>query len=122
VSAEPECGARGLSQTDRGFDPAHERGRRGFARQPFADHAAQRLDALPLGGEARGGGKLPLELEPVRRVELAVDIGMNQQARVLFGCAHGLSVPMLAISRPRARANRDITVPIGTLVTSAISR
>jgi hypothetical protein len=29
---------------------------------------------------------------------------------------------MLAISRWRARASRDITVPIGTLVTSAISR
>ena len=30
--------------------------------------------------------------------------------------------PIDAISRPRARASRDITVPIGTSVASAISR
>jgi hypothetical protein len=30
--------------------------------------------------------------------------------------------PIVAISRPRARASRDITVPIGTSVASAISR
>ena len=29
---------------------------------------------------------------------------------------------MIEIMRPRARASRDITVPIGTPVTSAISR
>jgi hypothetical protein len=30
--------------------------------------------------------------------------------------------PIVAISRPRARASRDMTVPIGTSVASAISR
>jgi hypothetical protein len=32
------------------------------------------------------------------------------------------SFPIVAISRRRARASRDITVPIGTSVASAISR
>ena len=34
----------------------------------------------------------------------------------------GFLPPMVAIRLPRARANRDITVPIGTSVASAISR
>ena len=114
--------SHGPRRTDRAFNSAQQRWRHRFARQALADHAAQRLDAVPLGSQFGLGRKSPLQLERVRGVELAVDIGVNEQARVFVCCGHGLSVPMLAISRRRARASRDITVPIGTLVTSAISR
>ena len=90
------------------------------------DGAPQRLDAIPLGRQRGIAGKLPLHFERMGRIELAVDIGVNEQARIRRRNRHdaspGASVPRRAISRLRARASRDITVPIGTPVTSAISR
>ena len=90
-------------------------------------HVAQRFDALALGGERGIGGDLPFECERVGRVELAVDMRVDQQQILVvarrFVCRrHGLSVPIDSIRRRRARASRDITVPIGTSVTCAISR
>ena len=57
-------------------------------------------------------------------IELAVDIGVEQQAVVshLSLLPTGFSAPSVSIRRSRARASRDITVPIGTPVISAISR
>jgi hypothetical protein len=43
---------------------------------------------------------------------------LAQQGAAQSGSSH----PIVAINRPRARASRDITVPIGTSVASAISR
>src|SRR3981081_4322571 len=85
---------------------------------------------------ARGSARQPpLDLQRMRGVELAVEIGVDEQGRVVlcrghdsslaavlgavldaFLCAFlgafaGASFPMLAISRWRARASRDITVP-----------
>ena len=114
-------------QADGGFDPAREARRRCFAWKLLLNDAAQRLDPLALGGHRRLGGKAPLDLERMGGVELAVEIGVDEQGRVVLRRSRhdrsfGSSVPMRAISRRRARASRDITVPIGTLVTSAISR
>ena len=96
------------------------------ARQPLANGAPQRLHASRSAASAGIAGELPLDLERMGRIELAVEIGVNEQARIRRRSRHdtppGASVPMRAISRRRARASRDITVPIGTLVTSAISR
>ena len=58
----------------------------------------------------------------VRRVELAVAIGVHEQDRIVRHVRHADSFPSCAISRRRARASRDITVPIGTPVTSAMLR
>src|SRR6266699_5551980 len=68
-----------------------------------------------------------LELEALHRVELAVDVGV-QQPRGFFACHLCTCVPEMlegalsdsATSR-RARARRDITVPIGTSVMRAMS-
>ena len=66
-----------------------------------------------------------LELLTAWRIELAVEIGVNEQARIGGGRCHdppfASSIATRSINRRRARASRDITVPIGTLVTSAIS-
>ena len=96
------------------------------ARQPFLYRSLERLDAFALRRQRRIVCELPLELECMRGVELAIEISMQEQARLVV---HGLrhlacvsSFAMLATSRRRARASRDITVPIGTFVTCAISR
>src|SRR5712691_12658710 len=91
---------------------------------PLGDDAPQRLHPLAFDRQRRIVGKLALDLERVRRVELAIHIGVNEQARIrrCHVAPPGLSVPMRSISRRRARASRDITVPMGTLVTSELSR
>ena len=48
--------------------------------------------------------------------------GLTARERVILFCASGAYAANVAITRRRARASRDITVPIGTPVTVAISR
>ena len=117
---------RRRARAHRRFDPAREPRRRRFARQPLGDRAPQRLDPFAFRRQRRIVRKLPLEFERVGRIELAVDIGVYEQARIGGRSCHdpafSSSSASRCISRRRARASRDITVPIGTLVTSAISR
>src|SRR5262249_56700942 len=113
------------SQPERGLDPAGEARRRAFARKLLRNRAPQRLDPLAFGCQRRIAGDLPLDLQRVSRIELAIDIGVNEQTRIAGRChqpAFASSVARRCISRWRARASRDMTVPMGTLVTSAISR
>ncbi len=111
-------------QPDRGFDPAPELRRCSLVRQPISDQVAQCLRAVTLGRQRRIGRERALELERMRRIELSIEIAVHEQAVVGVGRGrnHGSSVLSVVIRRRRARASRDMTVPIGTPVTSAISR
>src|SRR5262245_66429494 len=84
-------------------------------RQPVPDQIAQGLHAVAFGCQRRVAGDRGFELERVRRVELAIHIGVYQQI-----VSHGSSTPRAAIRRLRARASRDITVPSGPPVTPAL--
>jgi hypothetical protein len=56
-------------------------------------------------------------------IALAVPIVLLATVMQMVANGYGITLPpIVAISRPRARASRDITVPIGTSVVSAISR
>src|SRR5690242_4775037 len=79
--------------------------------QPFRN--ARAGDAL---------AQMALHFEAAHKVQLPIDISMDQllylaadHARASLGLASSFC------SRARARASRDITVPTGTAVTSAIS-
>ena len=61
-----------------------------------------------------------LELELLHGVELAVERSIEAHGSSI-GVSHGSAFRVLA-SRARPRDNRDITVPIGAPVASAISR
>src|SRR5438876_438585 len=76
--------------------------------------------AVALGRERRILLHAPLQRAGVGGVELAVHIGVDEQLFVVIH--HCSSFLIMVISRCRARASRDITVPIGTPVTFAISR
>jgi hypothetical protein len=67
-------------QAKRVLDPARQARRCRLARQLLPDGTAQRLDTIPLGRQRGIAGKLPLHFERMGRVELAVDIGVNEQA------------------------------------------
>src|SRR6266566_473145 len=105
---------RRAPEPDRGFNPAGEPGWRRLRRQPLSDQTPQCLDARVLRGERWLASEAALDLQRMRRIELAVHISMDEQARIVLVCrgGHGSSVPNAAIRRRRARASRDITVPI----------
>ena len=69
-----------------------------------------------------------LDRQHIDRIELAVHVGVEQEGRLGWrgrtwrGGGHGSPFPTVSTNLARARASRDITVPIGTPVTSAISR
>ena len=66
-----------------------------------------------------GLGREPRLETPRRdRVELAVEIGVEEQVALLAVVGH---CPLLSISRRRARASRDMTVPMGRSSMAAIS-
>ena len=109
-------------EPDRAGDARAQRRRRGLGRQLVPQGLAQRLDARALGRERRVGGDARLDRQRIGRIELAVDGRMHQQPLAFVGCAGHFCTPIVSIRRRRARASRDITVPIGTPVTSAISR
>src|ERR1700757_4804307 len=114
----------GAPHSGRSLDTYAQAGRRRFARQPLAYQALQGVDAFALGGERRIGRHPRLEGKCVGGVELAVYVGVDQ-ARGIFRnhrARHDALLPMVLITWLRPRASRDITVPIGTPVTSAISR
>ena len=80
------------------------------------------------GAKPRNAREPRLQREGVDRIELAVEMGVQQEGGVVVGDEMG-HVTVLGVlrastasTRLRPRASRDITVPIGTPVTSAISR
>ncbi len=111
-------------EADRGLDAPAQAGRWRFARQSSTDAPLQRIDALAFGGKDRVGGHTLFHRESVGGIELAIEIGMDGQDRIFVkpGSGHAALLPMALITWSRPRARRDITVPIGTPVTSAISR
>jgi hypothetical protein len=116
-----------MRETRRAFDARLQAGRRRRARKPLAQNPAQGVGVSELRGQQRIGGNLPADRECVRRIKLAVRIRVNQKRPRFAGIGagharHELSVLIASIMRRRARARRDITVPTGTAVTSAISR
>ncbi len=93
----------------------------------LADCSPQGDDACMLGGKQRVGGNAPLQGQGGRRVELAIDQGMDHEVHSLrilgqsvVARAHD-ALPRSEINRPRALASRDMTVPIGTPSIVAIS-
>ena len=66
-------------------------------------------------------GQALLEASGLDGPKLAVEIGVEKQL-VLEGEGHGASAMIASVSRRRARASLDMTVPIGSAATSAMVR
>ena len=82
---------------------------------------AQRLQAAVFGGEGGVSSQTIFKIEHSGGIEFAVERRLGEKNfvnRGHFDCP----LPKAAMRRPRARARRDITVPKGTPVISAISR
>ena len=93
-----------------------------FTRRVTTDRVAQRREAPVFGGDRRIVAHLALELERGHGVELAVQGGVEpEKPLVHVPVGHASALKVLA-SMARARASRDITVPTGVSVASAISR
>ena len=101
-------------------DSVGERARRGLAHSMTADCVAQRSEPTVLGRERGVFAQRAFEFERPHGVELAVESGVKPQ-EALVSIGHGSALKVLA-SKARARASRDMTVPIGASVASAISR
>ncbi len=86
-----------------------------------AGGGAHRLEAPVFRRERRVSGELALELERAHRVEFAVESSAQPEHAVVGIVGHGSGSKVFA-SAPRARERRDITVPIGAPVASAMSR
>ena len=82
---------------------------------------AQGFQAAVFGGKGIIRGQTFFEIEHAGGIEFAVERRLGEKSFVAcVHCASGL--PKAAMRRPRARARRDITVPKGTPVISAMSR
>src|SRR5262245_43100920 len=109
------------------FYPRQQMRWHSLARQTVPQDLTQGLRASQLGGQYWISGDLPADRQRVGRIELTVHIGMNEQGSVIRGLRHTQvrhqwSVLIVSIKRRLVRANRDITVPMGMPMTSAISR
>ncbi len=94
--------------------------RRRLARNARPDRRAQGGEPRIFGGE-RGIDREPrLDLHHPGGVEFAVESSVEQKDRII--AQSHVPLPSLSISRARARASRDITVPIGASIAAAISR
>ena len=99
---------------------------RHFGRKPLMNELPQRLDPLALGSE-RGIVAHPLlDFQGIGRIELAIQIGMDQQDRVIIrrrgghGCFLSVRNDRLGILRsglppPGGRGAFDYTVTVGQL-------
>ena len=104
------------------FEPLAEVCRGGVVGHVGTHRRTQRGQPGKVGGEV-GLGREAL-LEPLRRdrVELAVEIGAEQLVALVFlRRSHAVFSSIAAASRRRARASRDMTVPMGAPTTAAIS-
>ena len=117
---------------DRCLDAGTQTWWRHFARKPLMNELPQRLDPLALGSE-RGIGAHPLrDFQRIGRIELAIQIGMDQQDRVIIRRRRGhgcfLSRPKRSLGylglacdpafRCRGRGAFDYTVNAGQLAFS----
>ena len=82
---------------------------------------AQGFQAAVVGGEGGIFSQTIFKIEHASGIEFAVERRMGEKDFVYGGHFAGL-LPKAAMRRPRARARRDMTVPKGTPVISAISR
>src|SRR6266849_8128969 len=117
----PRAGCRGLAH---GAQEAFlETGRRIEAREPLSRGLPEREKLVLLPSTSRAASDVALELDDRAHVELVVQPGADQM--VCLGTGHADSfcwrATMSTRSCARARDSRDITVPMGTPATSAIS-
>src|SRR5208282_6706867 len=98
-----------------------QRLRRALPRSMSPDRQAQRLEPPVFRRKRRVGAELTLEFEGADRIEFAVERSVQPQDAVVRIVGHGSALRVFA-SAPRARARRDMTVPIGAPVASAMSR
>ena len=88
--------------------------------------APQGLPQIAIGRElrraARTAGGMRFNFTRMHGIELVVDQRMQHDFCFVAGHGPFSSASHAVRSSPRARARRDITVPTGTPVTSAISR
>ncbi len=103
-----------------GRDPVGERLRRRLARRMAADRRAQRREPPIFRRQRRIVAHRAFEFERAHGVELAVERRIELED-ALFIPGHDWLLRVLA-SAARARASRDMTVPIGAPVASAMSR
>src|ERR1019366_8249626 len=99
--------------------------RRAIAQTRRRHHLAKFMEFAQPRRAARAGRDMRLKFARMPGVELAVDQRVHQDAG--FVAIHGDTPPPSAAIQasrniPRARASRDITVPIGASITVAISR
>lgn len=81
---------------------------------------AERTPRFDLSGQRRVAHQPLFEGACLDGIELAVEIGVEQEL-VVIGGFHVAASPIAASSILLARASRDITVPIGTCTISAMS-
>src|SRR5262245_38003750 len=114
-------------EADGSFYPRQQMRVQSLAWQTLPQNLTQGLRASQLSGQYRISGDLSADRQRIGRIELTVHIGMNEQGSVIRGSRHtqvrhAWSVLIASIKRRLVRANRDITVPMGMPMTSAISR
>src|SRR6187402_3512196 len=84
--------------------------------------ASQRLDARDLSPKHWIFRDRLAYGRRVKSIKFAIQVGVNKQALLFIGIVHRTGILSVSIKRWRPRDSRDITVPIGTAVISAISR
>src|SRR5262249_1940033 len=119
---EQRASAGHRSRWHRAVNASPQRFGRGKAQITALQGAAQ----IPIGRKLRGTScalrRVPLDIASVPGIELVVDERMQHDFSFVARHERSSSAIQAARNIARARARRDITVPTGTPVTSAISR
>src|SRR5207245_555420 len=120
----PRPGTRDPARTNGPQKPILEPWRRLESAEMFARGIAERPQRRGVTGAGGATRDVLAQLEDGARVQLAVQLQLDERSG--FGAGHDppaflASPPSLACSSRRARESRDITVPMGAPVTSAIS-
>src|SRR5205823_6006433 len=120
---EHRAPARRLGPRQRSLDAAPKHRRRGETQIGAGDRLAHRAIGGKLRGAAGAAREMVLDFACVPGVELAVDQRVKKNFSLVASHFGGSSSAIHADrSMARARARRDITVPTGASITSAISR
>src|SRR5262249_21112114 len=121
--ASPVFGA--VRRPEQNFDSGPQRIGRGMSFEVASKRGAQGTQASRLAGTLGAGSQVRSDLGARDGIELLVDMGgepfSHLAMRKLGHATHPFACRTSARCA-RARARRDITVPAGTPVTSAISR